>query len=224
MVRGVIFDMDGLMLDSERLTSGFWKQAGEKIGADIPMEFLDSFRGRNPAAIQEAFLKEFGPEFEFERCRQIKTQLQYEYVREYGIPLKEGLMRLLDYLKNHEIRMAVATSTDRGLADTMLRKAGVREYFDAFVYGDMVERSKPYPDIFLKAAAEIGVMIQECLVLEDSIAGVEAGKAAGGYIIHIPDIIVVPQEVKEGITAEFGSLNEVIEWIEMEGASCLKRK
>lgn len=223
MVRGVIFDMDGLMLDSERLTSGFWKQAGERIGEDIPMEFLDSFRGRNPAAIQEAFLEQFGPEFEFERCRDIKTRLQYEYVREYGIPLKKGLLELLDYLKEHGIRMAVATSTDRGLADAMLMKAGIREYFDAFIYGDMVERSKPYPDIFLRAAKEIGVLIQECLVLEDSIAGVEAGKAAGGYIIHIPDMIVVPKEVKAGITAEFDSLDEVIEWIEGE-TSCMKRK
>jgi HAD superfamily hydrolase (TIGR01509 family) len=214
MVRGVIFDMDGLMLDSERLTSGFWKQAGERIGADIPMEFLDSFRGRNPQAIQEAFLEQFGPEFEFERCRDIKTQLQHEYVKKEGMPLKKGLTELLDYLKEKGIRMAVATSTDRRLADAMLEKAGVREYFDAFVYGDMVERSKPYPDIFLKAAEEIGVTIEECLVLEDSIAGVEAGKASGGYIIHIPDIILVPDAVKEGITAQFESLFDVIGWIE----------
>ncbi len=214
MVRGVIFDMDGLMLDSERLTSGFWKQAGERIGADIPMEFLDSFRGRNPQAIQEAFLEQFGPEFEFERCRDIKTQLQHEYVKKEGMPLKKGLTELLDYLKEKGIRMAVATSTDRRLADAMLEKAGVREYFDAFVYGDMVERSKPYPDIFLKAAEEIGVTIEECLVLEDSIAGVEAGKAFGGYIIHIPDIILVPDAVKEGITAQFESLFDVIGWIE----------
>ena len=101
----------------------------------------------------------------------------------------------------------------------MLERAGVRGDFDAFVYGDMVERSKPHPDVFLKAAEEIGVPIGDCLVLEDSIAGVKAGKAAGGYIIHIPDLIVVPEEVKDGITAQFDSLDEVIGWIESTACS-----
>ncbi len=77
-----------------------------------------------------------------------------------------------------------------------------------------MERSKPHPDVFLRAAKELGILVEECLVLEDSIAGVEAGKAAGGYIIHIPDLIVVPEEVKEGITAQYDSLDEVIGWLE----------
>lgn len=214
MVKGVIFDMDGLMFDTERLSSIFWKQTGDQFGLEVPVDFVNSFRGRNPAAIREAFLDKYGQDFDYEEFREVRTRLQYDYIREKGVPLKKGLIELLDYLKGKGIRMAVATSTDRKLADTMLERAGVREYFDAFAYGDEVARSKPYPDVFLKAAEEIGVPIRECLVLEDSIAGVKAGKAAGGYIIHIPDLIVVPQEVKEGITAQFDSLDEVIGWIE----------
>ncbi len=214
MVRGVIFDMDGLMFDTERMVSSMWKKAGEAVHVDISMDFLDSFRGRNPAAIKEMFLEKYGREFEYERCRNIKTQLQYEHVYTKGVPIKKGLFELLEYLKDRGIKMAVATSTSRKLADTMLEKAGAAKYFDAFVYGDQVERSKPAPDIFLRAAEEIGVPMKECLVLEDSVAGVEAGKAAGGYIIHIPDIIVVPEHVKAGITAELKSLDEVIGWIE----------
>lgn len=214
MVRGVIFDMDGLMFDTERLSSFFWRQAGDEFGTEIPAEFIDSFRGRNPAAIRKLFLERYGADFEYDRCRERRQKLQYEYIEREGVPIKKGLLRLLDFLKRQEIKMAVATSTERKLADTMLEHAGVKRYFDAFIFGNMVERSKPYPDIFLKAAQELGVPIQECLVLEDSIAGVEAGKAAGGYIIHIPDLIVVPEEVKEGITAQFDSLDEVTEWIE----------
>lgn len=214
MVKGVIFDMDGLMFDTERLSSVFWKQTGDQFGLEVPVDFVNSFRGRNPAAIREAFLDKYGQDFDYEEFREVRTRLQYDYIREKGVPLKKGLIELLNYLKGKGIRMAVATSTDRKLADTMLEKAEVREYFDAFAYGDEVARSKPYPDVFLKAAEEIGVPIRDCLVLEDSIAGVQAGKAAGGYIIHIPDLIVVPQEVKEGIAAQFDSLDEVIGWIE----------
>lgn len=214
MVKGVIFDMDGLMFDTERLSTIFWRQTGEEFGVDVPEEFTYCFRGRNPAAIREAFLERYGADFDYERFREIRTRLQYDYIREKGVPFKKGLMELLDYLQKKGIKAAVATSTDRKLADTMLERAGVRGYFDAFAYGDMVERSKPHPDVFLRAAEELGIPVKECLVLEDSIAGVEAGKAAGGYIIHIPDLIEVPEEVKEGITAQYDSLDEVIGWLE----------
>ncbi|ANU44971.1 HAD family phosphatase [Enterocloster clostridioformis] len=218
MVNGVIFDMDGLMFDSERLACVFWQRAGHEIGEDFQMDFLNSFRGKNPKTVQEAFLKKYGPEFEFERCRDLKTKIQYDYIKKKGIPIKKGLLELLDYLKGHGIYKAVATSTGKKMADMMLRRAGIYTYFDAFVYGDMIQRSKPAPDIFLKASEEIHVPIEECLVLEDSIAGVKAGKLAGGYIIHIPDMIVVPEEVKRGITAQMDSLDEVIGWLEQINA------
>lgn len=214
MVKGVIFDMDGLMFDTEQLSSIFWKQTGEQFGMEIPVEFVNSFRGRNPAAIKRAFLEKYGEDLDYGSFIELRMRLQYDYVREIGVPIKKGLIELLNYLKEKGIRTAVATSTERKLAGTMLERAKVREYFDAFVFGDMVEKSKPHPDVFVKAAEEIGVPIGECLVLEDSIAGVKAGKAAGGYVIHIPDIIVVPEEVKEGITAQLNSLDEVIGWLE----------
>lgn len=214
MVRGVIFDMDGLMFDTERLATVLWNQVGDELRIDMTEEFLDSFRGQNPTAIRNAFLQRFGREFDFDGCMGRKDELQHRYIEEKGVPLKEGLPELLEYLKGQDIRMAVATSTQQSLAEKMLKIAGVYEYFDAVAYGNKVKRSKPFPDIFQKVAEDLGVPMRECLVLEDSISGVQAGKAAGGYIIHIPDVVVVPEEVKDGITAELGSLRDVIDWIE----------
>ena len=214
MVRGVIFDMDGLMFDTERLATVLWNQVGDELRIDMTEEFLDSFRGQNPTAIRNAFLQRFGREFDFDGCMGRKDELQHRYIEEKGVPLKEGLPELLEYLKGQDIRMAVATSTQQSLAEKMLKIAGVYEYFDAVAYGNKVKRSKPFPDIFQKAAEDLGVPMRECLVLEDSISGVQAGKAAGGYIIHNPDVVVVPEEVKDGITAELRSLRDVIDWIE----------
>ena len=214
MVRGVIFDMDGLMFDTERLATVLWNQVGDELRIDMTEEFLDSFRGQNPTAIRNAFLQRFGREFDFDGCMGRKDELQHRYIEEKGVPLKDGLPELLEYLKGQDIRMAVATSTQQSLAEKMLKIAGVYEYFDAVAYGNKVKRSKPFPDIFQKAAEDLGVPMRECLVLEDSISGVQAGKAAGGYIIHIPDVVVVPEEVKDGITAELRSLRDVINWIE----------
>ena len=214
MVRGVIFDMDGLMFDTERLATVLWNQVGDELRIDMTEEFLDSFRGQNPTAIRNAFLQRFGREFDFDGCMGRKDELQHRYIEEKGVPLKEGLPELLEYLKGQDIRMAVATSTQQSLAEKMLKIAGVYEYFDAVAYGNKVKPSKPFPDIFQKAAEDLGVPMRECLVLEDSISGVQAGKAAGGYIIHIPDVVVVPEEVKDGITAELRSLRDVIDWIE----------
>ena len=214
MVRGVIFDMDGLMFDTERRATVLWNQVGDELRIDMTEEFLDSFRGQNPTAIRNAFLQRFGREFDFDGCMGRKDELQHRYIEEKGVPLKEGLPELLEYLKGQDIRMAVATSTQQSLAEKMLKIAGVYEYFDAVAYGNKVKRSKPFPDIFQKAAEDLGVPMRECLVLEDSISGVQAGKAAGGYIIHIPDVVVVPEEVKDGITAELRSLRDVIDWIE----------
>lgn len=221
MVKGVIFDMDGTMFDTERLSTICWKMAGEKIGIEIPEKLIDNCRGKSPAVIRQIFQEKFGKDFEYDRARNIKHEFFAEIIDRDGVPIKEGLLPLLTYLKGHQIPAAVATSTGEERARMIIKTAGVEEYFAGYVYGDTLKASKPDPDIFLMAAEKIGCAPKECLVLEDSVPGVMAGKAAGGYIIYIPDVVNVPKEVREGITAEMKDLNEVIGWIEKENKKCL---
>ncbi len=214
MIRGVIFDMDGLMFDTERLSTEFWRQAGKTFGTEISAEAVDSFRGRNGQAIRSIFEELYGEVLNYDQVVQVKRQLAAEHYQTIGVPVKKGLLELLEYLKEHRIRMAVATSTNHRTAELMLQTAGVYGYFQKIVYGDTVERSKPYPDIFQKAAEELGLSAKDCLVLEDSTVGIEAAKASGSHVIHIPDLIRVPEEVKRGIDAELENLHDVIGWLE----------
>ena len=140
----------------------------------------------------------------------------FDEVTKESVPHKEGLQDLLEYLKEHEIPAVVATSTERKRASRLIHMSGIEHLISNAIYGDMVERGKPEPDIFLKAAELIGQDPKECLVLEDSAPGLLAGKAAGGYTIYVPDIAVVSKEAKEGITAELADLHEVAAWIRKE--------
>lgn len=214
MVKGVIFDMDGTMFDTERISSEVWKKAGEILHLDIDDAFIQTFIGRNPVAVRQTFLDKYGTDFNYDEIRALHATETRKILDQEGIPLKEGLIWLLEYLKREKIPAAVATSTERAVAEYNIKKAGVYDYFSAFMYGDMIEIGKPNPDVFLKAAKLLGQNPEECLVLEDSVAGVLAGKAAGCAVIYIPDIVIVPEEVKEGIAAEKENLSQVVDWIE----------
>ena len=215
MVKGVIFDMDGTMFDTERLSTKGWLYAGEKLGEDIPVTLTDSFRGRNPQSIRKKFAEYFGDRLDYDTARAMKHEYFDEVTKE-SVPHKEGLQDLLEYLKTQGIPAVVATSTERKRASRLIHVSGVEHLILNAIYGDMVEHGKPEPDIFLKAAELIGQKPEECLVLEDSAPGLLAGKTAGGYTIYVPDVAVVPEEAKEGITAELADLHEVAAWIEKE--------
>lgn len=214
MIKGVIFDMDGLMFNTEWLSTVMWGKAGEEAGVVVTKEFVDTCRGKNSNDICKLFLEKFGPDFDYDTARAKRHQYMREYMETQGVPKKEGLVELLTYLKKNGIGTALATSTGREMAKWMLKSAGVYEYMDAFAFGDEVVRSKPDPEIFIRAAHALGLESKDCVVLEDSGPGVIAGKAAGGYVVHIPDMVVLSDDIKEGITKEVKSLLDVITWLE----------
>ena len=213
-MNAVIFDMDGVLVDSERVVWESFRYAGEKTGVPDVERMAIIGLGLN----DEAWIKRFRQEFGADADRILEHEEAYlqNFYANGAAPAKKGAQRLLEQLCAWNIPVAVASSSPAAVVRGRLERVGLLQYFTAVISGDMVGRSKPEPDIFLKAAELIGQDPKECLVLEDSAPGLLAGKAAGGYTIYVPDIAVVSKEAKEGITAELADLHEVAAWIRKE--------
>lgn len=210
MIQGVLFDMDGLMFDTERIGYEGWKYAGEKLGIDMPDELIASFRGTGETEKRRHFKEVTGRAEKYEEVYALRISYADEWIEKNGLPVKTGLEELLKYLKEMKIPAALATSSSREKAMCYLEMTGVRTYFTAAVCGNEVKRAKPAPDIFLTAAKALGVPSKECLVLEDSLNGLKAAKAAGCKAIVIPDLSPAPPK-EEGLwDAKAADLKEVI--------------
>lgn len=213
MVKGVIFDMDGLIFDTERLSTKGWLKCGEILNIDLDNDFINSFKGTPREYSCNLFKEKFGEDFDYENARAIRTKYINDYVTENGIPVKKGLYKLLDFLKESNIPCAVATSTRKEMAEKYFEMANIKGYFSAFVYGNMVKRGKPEPDIFLKASEMLGVNISECIVLEDSPAGIKAGFLAGSKVVCVPDMIPLDNDILGRVSYCVSNLSFVIDII-----------
>ncbi|WP_077612691.1 HAD family hydrolase [Clostridium sp. Marseille-P2415] len=214
MIKAVIFDMDGLMFDTESLYDIAWEHAGRQFGYEITPEDLKPMRGVNQTVVKELFFKRFGQDFDFMKIRQSRIDYMEQYIRAHGLPHKPGLMELLKFLKENGYQIAVATSTYKDPADRYLTTEGIADYFDVCVYGDMAAKSKPDPEIYLEAVQRLGRMPDECLVLEDSPNGILAGSNAGCPVIMIPDCIQATKEEERRAVKILPSLSQVILYLE----------
>ena len=205
----VIFDMDGLMFDTENLTIPIWEPAGKLYGynitRDIVMQLIGISRKRSHELLQEIF----GADFPFEKIHAEFRRLVYKEIDENGVPKKPGLDFLLDKLCAANIPFGLATSSSTASATKNLEKAGIIKKFAALTCGDEVENGKPAPDIFLLAAQRLGFPPSECVGLEDSPAGLKGLHSAGIKSIFIKDVIDPPQEVLDTVWRRCGDLSEV---------------
>ena len=215
-MKAVVFDMDGLMFDTERLFVHAWDYAGEKMGLGKAGYMNIRTLGLNATLCRQVWIEEFGDRFNAEELRKYTKEFFDEYYVNNKVPVKKGLYVLLEYLKKNGYKLAVASSTNRRDVEHHLKDAGVYEYFDAVICGDMVSKSKPEPDIYLKACEAIGVEPEEALALEDSKNGLLAAHRAGMRVIMVPDSWEVDEEVKKFLWAMCGSLEEVKEILEHE--------
>ena len=213
-VKLVIFDMDGLMIDSEHISKELWRQALEHHGYKMDEGFFSQLLGRNVATARQLMHEHYGPDFDFDTVRGMRTKLMDDHIDQKGIEIKKGLLHLLDKLDQLGIKKCVATSTDWHRMSKILDKLNLSPRFDGFMTGDRVQRGKPDPEIFLKAAELIGFTPEECIVLEDSTAGAKAGYAAKMRTIVIPDIAELDKEMNDKIYAKCSDLEEAAKIIE----------
>ena len=216
MTDGVIFDMDGVMIDSERKSTLGWKLAARDNNIDMPEWLIDSFKGRPAEYSKLLFDDYFKGKADYWQLRQQRIEHVHEIRKMEGIPVKKGLFELLNYLRNKNIPCAVATSTKKESAEKTLHKIGAWDYLKAVVYGDEVEKGKPEPDIFCYAAKQIGVEPENCIVIEDSITGIMAGHAAGMYVVQVPDTIIIDDNTRKLTNVICDDLEKVIDVIEVQ--------
>lgn len=210
MIEAVLFDMDGLMFDTERMYQKAWLQAGRQMGAPMEPEIVDRLRGRNREGCARVCREVFGEDFDFDAMRTACRALMARWIEEDGLPVKPGLYELLAELERRGIPAVLATSTTRDSAWGHLQRAKVDRYFLGAVCGDEVSHSKPDPEVFLKAAALAGKDPARCMVLEDSPAGVRAGAAAGCFTVMVPDLTAPDEELKKLADEILPGLRDVI--------------
>lgn len=224
MVSGIIFDMDGVLIDSERQSNEGWLWAAGQLGVDMPMWLIDSFKGAPAELCCKSFDDYYKGVIDYWEAKELRTQHVYKIRETEGIPVKKGVKDIFEYIRNNGLKCAVATSTRRESAEKTLHEIGVWDYLDAVVYGDEVERGKPEPDIFLRAAKAIGVNPSEAVVVEDSINGIKAGYAADMRVVHIPDTIAIDDDIRKLTYMVCADLNGLIDVVESINKPVINRK
>ncbi len=216
MIKGIVFDMDGLMFDTERLAAKAWAFAGKQMGLDITEAIAIKTLGLNTKDTNRVLSNELGEAFDLSAVRKIRVDYVTSYIENKGIPMKTGLIELLDYLNMNHYKITVATSSDREVARYNFDKAGISKYFNQIVCGDMIERGKPEPDIYLRASEIIGENPNECLALEDSPMGILSAYRAGMKPVMIPDLLQPDEGTSRLLYAKLPTLLDVIELLSIQ--------
>lgn len=214
MIKAVIFDMDGLMIDSERVTFEGYQHEMQKRGLTITREFYLQLLGKPLKGIYQCFYDTYGENFPIESVIKDVHAYMANIFETEGVPLKEGLLPLLQYLNKNHYKTIVATSSNRHRVDNILALANITSYFDDSICGDEVTHGKPHPEVFLKSCEKLGVKTDEAIVLEDSEAGIHAAHQANIKVLCVPDMKYPTEPYASMTTRIINSLNEVITYLE----------
>ena len=194
--RALVFDMDGLLLDTERIALDTFDLACRAHGVVVDKEIYYLCIGSNGAGTREILQRALGPDFPYERISKDWMDIYHQRVSTRAVDLKDGAVALLDLVERRGLPVALATSTHTGLATTKLRLAGLDRYFSAIIGGDAVTRGKPDPEPYLAATRALGHAPGTCWAIEDSDNGVRSAHAAGLFVLQVPDLVQPSAEVR----------------------------
>ena len=220
MFQAVVFDMDGLMFDTERMIQRSWDVVGVRIGFGKMGKDIYHTLGLNNAERERYFKDTYGEDFPYPEFRENYRAEVSRDTEENGTPVKKGLYELLEVLREKRLKLAVATSSSYESAAKLLEEAKVSDYFHAIVTGNMVEHSKPAPDIYRKACEALEVAPESALALEDSYNGIRSAHAAGMKVIMIQDLLTDSTCVDALLYGKMDSLSEVAELLLSQVCAC----
>jgi HAD superfamily hydrolase (TIGR01509 family) len=210
MIKGLIFDMDGLILDTETISNKLLIDIFSKYDINLNEEIISKTIGLEKKKAMKVFEEYLGDNIPIKDIINLHKKVVNDYLEKNGVPVKLGLIELLNYLDEEKIKKVVATSSYRKVAENVLIRANVYNRFDDIICGDEIKESKPSPDIFLKALEKLNLSADEVIVLEDSRMGILAAHRAKIKSIMIPDILPADEETKKLYFKECKSLLDVI--------------
>lgn len=196
-IKAVVFDMDGVLIDSETICDQIWYRLAEEMSLpDIDKAIVEN-RGCNTELMAKQLIARYGKSFDQPKFFSDFSKYYHEIEFSSGIPLMSEVVETLEYLKSQNYHLALCTSTRRVTAVRQLEAVSIFKYFEACAFGDEIEHSKPAPDIYLKAARELGIAPEYCVGVEDSPNGIRSCHAAGYKPVMVPDKILPDEEIKK---------------------------
>lgn len=213
LYNAVVFDMDGVIFDSERAVMQCWKEVASRHNIPDIEKAILACTGTTMVRTREIMLDLYGADFPYDEYARESSAIFHSRYDGGRLPMKPGVKELLTFLKERGKKIALASSTKQQVVTDELRDAGIIEYFDRIICGDMVSRSKPAPDIFLKACEELNVSPSDSYAIEDSYNGIRAAHAGGLHPIMVPDLLPADEEMQSLAEIVLPNLTSVIEYL-----------
>lgn len=213
LYKAVVFDMDGVIFDSERAVMQCWKDVASRHNIPDIEKAILACTGTTMVRTREIMLNLYGADFPYDEYARESSAIFHSRYDGGRLPMKPGVKELLTFLKEHDKKIALASSTRQQVVTDELRDAGVIEYFDRIICGDMVSRSKPAPDIFLKACEALNISPSDSYAIEDSYNGIRAAHAGGLHPIMVPDLLPADEEMQSLAEIVLPSLTSVMEYL-----------